>query len=156
MRKRILEQAQNDAPALDGDWMNLENLAEIEMTSEDPTHPIEAALVPGHTGGWRAAGPGKQTIRLLFNQPQRLRCIQLSFSEQEFARTQEYVVRWSAGGGSFREIVRQQWNFSPNGATTETEEHHLDLPGTMVLELNIVPDISGGKAVASLAQLRLA
>ncbi len=155
MRKRILDHAQNDTSALDGDWMNLESLAEVEMTSEDPAHPIEAALLPGHAGGWRAAAPGKQTIRVFFHQPQRLQRIQLSFLEQQVARTQEYVVRWSAGGGSFREIVRQQWNFSPNGATIETEDHRVELPEVMVLELNLVPDIKGGNAVASLAQLRL-
>jgi hypothetical protein len=73
------------------------------------------------------------------------------------ARTQEYVLRWSADGGrSFREIVRQQWNFSPQGTTRETEDHHIELPAVTVLELSIIPDISGGNAVASLAQLRLA
>ena len=76
--------------------------------------------------------------------------------EQDFARTQEYVVHWAGDGGSFREIVRQQWNFSPQGATSETEDHHVDLSAVTVLELSIIPDISGGNAPASLAQLRLA
>jgi hypothetical protein len=77
--------------------------------------------------------------------------------ELGIARTQEYVLRWSADGGrSFREIVRQQWNFSPQGTTSETEDHHIELPVVTVLELSIIPDISGGNAVASLAQLRLA
>ncbi len=73
------------------------------------------------------------------------------------ARTQEYVLRWSADGGqSFRDIVRQSWNFSPHGATCETEDHHVELPAVTVLELSITPDVSGGQAAASLAQLRLA
>jgi hypothetical protein len=77
--------------------------------------------------------------------------------EARTERTQEYVVRWSADGGqSFREIVRQPWNFSPQGATCETKDHHVELPAVTVLELSIIPDISGGKAFASLAQLRLA
>ncbi|MEO8341396.1 MAG: carbohydrate-binding protein [Nitrospirota bacterium] len=157
MHKRIIAQAQKDAAPLEGDWLNVERLAEVEMTSEDAAHPIESALVPGQTDGWRAAEPGKQTIRLLFNQPQRLQRIWLSFSELDIARTQEYVLRWSADGGrSFREIVRQQWNFSPEGTTSETEDHHIELPAVTVLELSIIPDISGGNAVASLAQLRLA
>jgi hypothetical protein len=157
MRKRIIAQAQKDAASLDGDWLNVERLAEVEMTSEDAAHPIESALLPGQADGWRAAEPGKQTIRLLFNQPQRLQRIGLSFLELGIARTQEYVLRWSADGGrSFREIVRQQWNFSPQGTTSETEDHHIELPAVTVLELSIIPDISGGNAVASLAQLRLA
>jgi len=138
----------------------VEALAEVEITSEDATHPIESAesaLKLGQAAGWRAAGPGKQAIRLLFAQPQRLRRIWLNFSETLTERTQEYVLRWSPDGGqSFREIVRQQWNFSPNGTTSETEDHHVKLPAVTMLELSNTPDISGGHACASLAQLRLA
>ena len=36
------------------------------------------------------------------------------FQEDEQERTQEFVLRWSPDGGqSYREIVRQQYNFSP-------------------------------------------
>ena len=157
MRKRIIAPVQQKTTSPDQDWLNVEDLAEVEITSEDAAHPIEFALLPGQASGWRAAGPGKQTIRILFTQPQRLRRIRLNFVETRTERTQEYVLRWSPDGGqSFREIVRQQWNFSPHGTTGETEDHHVELPAVTVLELNIIPDISGGNAVASLAQLRLA
>jgi hypothetical protein len=156
MRKRIIGQVQQGSEP-PGDWLNVEGLAEVEITSEDAAHPIESALVAGGTPGWRAAGPGKQTIRLLFASPQRLRRIWLNFVETRIGRTQEYVLRWSPDGGkSFREIVRQQWNFSPEGATCQMEDHHVDLPAVTVLELSIIPDTSGGNALASLAQLRLA
>ena len=157
MRKRIIAPVQQEPAAPDHDWLNVEALAEVEITSEDPAHPIEAALLPGGASGWRAAEPGLQTIRLRFTEPQRLRRIGLRFVETHTARTQEYVVRWSADGGqTFWDVVRQSWNFSPPGATCETEDHHVDLPAVTVLELSIIPDISGGQAVASLAQLRLA
>lgn len=157
MRKRIIAPVRQETALPAQDWLNVEALAEVEITSEDPAHPIESALLPGGASGWRAAGPGTQTIRLLFTSPQRLRRIWLSFVEARTERTQEYVVRWSADGGqSFREIARQQWNFSPHGATCETEDHHVELPAVTVLELSIIPDISGGSACASLAQLRLA
>ena len=98
-----------------------------------------------------------QTIRLLFDHPQRLQRIWLNFVETQAERTQEYVLRWSPDGGkSFQEIVRQQWNFNPQGANRETEEHQVDLTAVTVLELSIIPDISQGKALAALAQLRLA
>ncbi|WNM61585.1 hypothetical protein [Candidatus Nitrospira neomarina] len=156
MRKRVIGQVQEGSEP-PGEWLNVEELAEVEITSEDAAFPIEAALVPGGTSGWRAAGPGKQTIRLLFATPQPLRRIWLNFLETRTGRTQEYVLRWSSDGGqSFREIVRQQWNFSPDGATSQTEDHHVDLSAVTVLELSIIPDISGGNALASLAQLRLA
>ena len=157
MRKRIITSVQQESTSPDQDWLDVEGLAEVEITSEDAAHPIESALLPGRAPGWRAAGPGKQTIRLLFANPQRLRQIRLNFVETHTERTQEYVLRWSPDGGqSFREIVRQQWNFSPQGATCETEDYHVDLPAVTVLELSITPDISGQNAVASLAQLRLA
>jgi len=157
MRKRIIAPVQQETASSDQDWLNVEALAEVEITSEDPAHPIEAALLPGDASGWRAAESGTQTIRLRFTEPQRLRRIGLRFVETHTARTQEYVVRWSADGGqTFWDIVRQSWNFSPPGATCETEDHHVALPAVTVLELSITPDVSGGQAVASLAQLRLA
>jgi hypothetical protein len=157
MRKRIITPVQQETGPPDLEWLNMEELAEVQITSEDPAHPIESALLPGRTSGWRAAGPGEQKIRLLFAYPRRLRRIWLSFVETRTERTQEYVLRWSPDGGqSFQEIVRQQWNFSPQGATNETEDLHVELPAVTVLELSIIPDISGGNAFASLAQLRLA
>ncbi len=157
MRKRIITPVQQETASLDQDWLNIEGLAEVEITSEDAAHPIESALLPGRASGWRATVPGKQTIRLLFANPQRLKRIRLKFVESRTERTQEYVLRWSPDGGqSYREIVRQQWNFSPQGATSETEDLHVELPAVTVLELSIIPDISGGNTFASLAQLWLA
>ena len=157
MRKRLIAPVQQQTAPPGHDWLNVEELAEVEITSEDAAHPIESALLPGGASGWRAAGPGKQTIQLFFTHPQRLRRIWMNFVETRTERTQEYVLRWSADGGqSFREIVRQQWNFSPQGATGETEDYHVELPAVTVLELSIMPDISGGKAFASLERLRLA
>lgn len=157
MRKHIISPAGQSGPSPGDDWLDLERLAEAELTSEDPAHPIESALLPGRGSGWRAADSGAQTIRLRFRDPQRLRRIRLHFVEPVTARTQEFVLRWSPDGGhSFREILRQQWNFSPQGATSETEDHRVDLPGVTVLELSINPDIGGGTVHASLAELRLA
>jgi len=79
------------------------------------------------------------------------------FHEEEQARTQEFVLRWSPDGGqSYREIVHQQYNFSAPHAAPEVEDYNVDLNDVTVLELRIVPDISGGSARASLAQLRVA
>jgi len=157
MRKRIIAQVQKETASPDHDWLHVEGLAEVEITSEDAAYPIESALLPGRASGWRAAGPGRQTIRLLFNHPQRLRRIWMNFLEPGTEHTQEYVLRRSRDGGQwFRENVRKQWNFSPQGTTSETEDHHVELPAVTVLELSIIPDISGGNGLASLAQLRLA
>jgi len=156
MRKRIVSAAPADAQAGASSWLALIPLVQVEVSSEAPDFPIEAALEPGHTGGWRAATPGVQTVRLLFDAPTRLRRVWLRFHEDAIARTQEIVLRWSGNGSWFREIVRQQWTFSPAGATAELEDYHVELEGVTGLELTIVPDISGGPAHASLAEWRLA
>jgi len=157
MRKRVIDQATAEAPAEHQDWLDLEPLVQAEMTSEDAQHPIEVALGMQAGAGWRAQQPGKQTIRLLFDEPRRIRRIQLAFEENELARTQEFVLRWSPGGGaSWQEIVRQQYNFSPPDSSREVEDYVVDIDRLAQLELTIVPDISGGEARASLARLRLA
>lgn len=158
MRKRIIKSVQEEATSTDQDWLNIEALAEVEITSEDTAYPIESALMPGDAAlGWRASCSGTQTVRLLFDAPQRLQRIWLRFVELKIERTQEYVLRWSPDDGkSFQEIVRQQWNFNPQGSSSESEDYHIDLPAVTVLELNIIPDISGRNAFASLAELRLA
>ena len=129
----------------------------LRRKTEDEAYPIECALQLGEGGGWRAAEPGPQIIRLLFDQAQELKHIWLVFEENEIQRTQEFALRWSPDHGrSFREIVRQQWNFSPPGTVLETEDYTVDLSDVTVLELRILPDQSGGEARASLASLRLA
>lgn len=157
MHKRIIEPPSPESGALSGDWLDLEDWTQVELTSEDPAHPVESALLPGGNSGWRAAQPGDQTIRLFFDRPQRLKRIHLVFTEAESPRTQEFILRWlPADAGDFQEIVRQQWNFSPPGTTREVEDYRVDLAGVKALELEITPDKAGGPARASLTQLRLA
>jgi hypothetical protein len=156
MRKRLITPIPQDDPSLDEGWLDLDDAAVVEVTSEEKEYPVESALVLGEMRGWRAADSGTQTIRLIFDEPQRLTRIALVFEETETERTQEFVLRWSPDGGrSFREIVRQQWNFSPPKTIREVEEYRVELSDVTVLELVIVPDISGGAARASLRSLRL-
>ncbi len=157
MRKHIITKGTKGVIPPDQNWLDLENLAQAELTSEDVSHPIESALKPNEGSGWRASEPGQQTVRLLFDKPLRVRHVRLVFHEDEQERTHEFVLRWSSDGGqSYREIVRQQYNFSLPDNTREIEDYAVDLAGLTALELSIVPDISGGSASASIAQLRLA
>jgi hypothetical protein len=152
MRKRIL----GEQPPGERTWLDLDRLAEVEITSEDPAHPIEHAL-DGGASGWRASTPGEQIVRLLFSAPIDVRAMDLRFDENDEARTQEFVLRWSADGGrSYREIIRQQYSFSPPGTTREAEHYAVDLRGVTALELRVIPDVGGGAARASLSSLRLA
>jgi len=158
MRKQIITQSSQELSNPEPNWLDLGPLAQVEVTSEESAHRIDSALIPGPGLGWRAAESGEQTIRLLFDEPQRIRRIRLLFDEQMGGeRTQEFVLSWSPGGEQhYREIVRQQYNFSPPSVTSEVEDYALDLDGVAALELVIIPDISGGHACASLEQLRLA
>ena len=137
--------------------MDLGQIATVEVTSEDPDFPIESVF-NSHSGpGWRASQKGEQQIRLIFDQALAVRRIQLHFLELERDRLQEFTVRWSAAeGGHAKEIVRQQWNFSPAGSTSELEDYEVNLDAVCALELIIRPDVTHNEALATLAAWRLA
>jgi hypothetical protein len=155
MRKRLITQVQENIQARGEGWLDIERAAVVEFTSEDPEFPIESAFVSGNARGWRAGGAGVQTIRLIFDPPQSLKRISLLFEENETARTQEFVLRWSADREETEDIVRQQWNFSPPDTIREVEEYRVQLPAVTVLALVINPDINGGDARASLKNFRV-
>src|SRR5215469_18085299 len=114
MRKRLITPTAEPLVTLGLGWLDLERAAVVEVTSEDEHFPVESAFRSGDARGWRAAAPGHQTLRLVFDHPQRLQCVSLVFEENQARRTQEFVLRWSSDGGStLKELVRQQWNFSP-------------------------------------------
>ena len=128
MCKRMINSGSEASLRSGDDWLDLDRLAQVEIMSESAEHPIESALIPDRGPGWRAAQPGKQSIRLIFDQPVSIGRIFLRFEEEEHGRTQEFVI----------------------------EDYSVKLDGVIALELEIVPDISGGRAYASLAQMRLA
>ena len=156
MRKRLITSApENLRPRSEGSF-DIERTALIEFTSEDPDYPIESVFGSSEAPGWRAAGSGVQTIRLIFDQPQNVKRISLVFEENENARTQEFVLAWSADAeGPVQEIVRQQWNFSPPETSREMEEYRVQLAHVTVLEMVINPNIGGARARASLKSMRL-
>ncbi|MDD5460527.1 MAG: carbohydrate-binding protein [Methylococcales bacterium] len=156
MRKTTIGPAQN-ALSSDANFLDLEQLAQVEISSECQKRPIESALVADSESGWQATGPGEQTIRLIFDQPQTVKHIYLRFDELEQPRTQEFVLLWRKDNEDFfREILRQQYHFSPPLTTQESEKYTVDLERLKALELRIIPDISGGEACATLTHLRLA
>jgi len=145
MRKRVIGVTQI-VEAWVQDWLDLNKAASVEVSSEDEDYPIESALLGDEKRGWRASEPGSQTIRLIFDSPQKLSRIFLAFEDSDVSRMQEFVLRWSSRVGKpFREIVRQQWNFSSPGGVREIEDYAVDLSNVGVLELIIVPDKSGGE-----------
>jgi len=115
MRKTVIDPATvHSEPRTEQEWLDLEEVAKVEVTSEDPSFPLESALVSRKGPGWRAAQRGKQIIRIIFDKPTRLRRIRLEFSETEIARTQEFTLQWSAEpegpvvGGARRAVQRDR------------------------------------------------
>jgi hypothetical protein len=157
MRKMVGKSGGQKLTSEQQHWLDLESLAQVEVTSEASEFPIESALGVAGGQGWRASEAGAQTIVFKFDEPQRLRRILLRFNEAQHARTQEFTLSWSPDAGhSFQEIVRQQWNFSPSGSNTECEDYRVDLHGVTELKLTINPDVGGNEALATLSELRLA
>jgi hypothetical protein len=160
MRKEIVGHERGPVKTHDcADWLDLESIASVQLTSEDPAFPIENALAcnpEGNEIGWRAASPGPQTITLIFDHPQRIRRIYLLFIEHQAERSHEFVLRYSSPQQTGREILRQQWVFSPTGSSQQTEDYTVELDSVTKLELVIDPDRGKGVALATLSALRLA
>jgi hypothetical protein len=138
----------------DEGWVDLSQCAAFEVTSEQPSSPLENVLSPD-AKKWMAATPGGQTIRITFDEPQNISKIFLLFEETANARSQEFVLSWQqVGQPEWQEIARQQFNFSPPGTTIERENFEVSLQRASALELSITPERSGG-GHASLSQLRI-
>lgn len=159
MRKILIKQPTDNDPFPELNFLDLEALAQIEFTSESPKHPVESALLltASSNNGWQAATAGEQTLRVIFDTPRTIEHIVLIVDEQQQSRTQQFVLRWLMDKDSaYREIVRQQYHFSPPNTTREIEHYTVNLNQLKALELTIIPDISGGEVYATLKQLRLA
>jgi hypothetical protein len=156
MRKRIASLA----PAIatrgsDQGWLDLTEIATIEVSSEEDGFPIESVFANNDPRGWRASRPGEQVIRLIFDEPTPVGRIRLRFHESRSERTQQFTLSSCAEKGVCREIVRQQWNFSPHGSTQEIEDYTVNLDSVSALEIAIQPDINRKDAVATLAEWRV-
>lgn len=58
----------------------------------------DAALAPGAGPGWRAAQAGEQTIQLLFEEPHRVRRIQLVFEDDQPGKAHSTAIRGGSAG----------------------------------------------------------
>jgi hypothetical protein len=157
MQKRMIDQPTGRDAGAEEAWLDVETLARVDLTSEHPAFPFESALHAGSGPGWRAHAPGVQTLRLQFATPQPIRRVRLVFEEATHARTQEFTLAYATAPGQHdREVVRQQYTFSPPTTTREVEEYTVALEPVTALELRIVPSISGGAVYASLREWRIA
>jgi hypothetical protein len=167
MRKQMMDAGAKTAERAGtaaNSWIDLESVAAVEISSEEQRCPIERALGLGSERevctGWRASTPGPQTIRLRFDQPTDLHRIYLHFVEGAKERSQEFSVHAGSTDGDLREVVRQQFAFSPGGATEEVEDYRVDLKNVKVFELRVDPDRAHdpkqSREYASLVRLKVA
>jgi hypothetical protein len=157
MRKKILgKESPGETVPRPGE-LDIPALATALVTSEDADHPIENAFdMRRGRGGtrWSAAEPGEQTLVLAFDTPQAIHHVSLEIEERETSRTQELQLAISHDGGrTYRELVRQEYNFSPPDTAFEREEWSVSAEPVTHLRLWIKPDKSGRPCRASLTSL---
>jgi len=159
IRKRIVQDAYPPKVDTSISALDIPAMATVIITSEEPTYPVEL-IFDGQRGPgasrWRAATPGRQSLILDFDKPQTLHQLVLDIEEPEVSRTQVLWVSVSSDGGhSYRELLRQEYNFSPPGTTYERETWTLDTPHVTHLAIVIEPDKGGRPAHASVTSLML-
>ena len=147
LRKRPLE-AEAAASGRAANEIDIVGRATISYSSEDPAHPVEHLLDgqsgPGATRWMSARADTIEHIVLEFDQPQTISRLVYEVEEATRERTQEVRVEVSEDGArTYRQILVQEYNFSPRGATYQREEQRLDLDRVTHLRLTIVPNKNG-------------
>lgn len=132
------------------EWLALDAVADVTIVARGQRcNPMPSM--------WSADCPGEQVVEIRFRQPTSVRRLRVVSQETEQTRTQEMTI-WASvhRGERHREMLRQQFNFSPHGATQEIEDYALQLDAVSDIQIRIVPDIDGSPAVARISELRVA
>ena len=155
LRKHIL----TDLPAGRArrpDVKDIPALATVLVTSEAPDHPVDhlfdASDGPGGTR-WIAAADGEQTLVLAFDAPQTIRAVGIEAEEPGATRTNVLTISLSDDGGrTYRERIRQEFNFSP-GTSFEREEWSMPAERVTHVRIVIQPDKGNAPHRATLTSL---
>ena len=138
---------------------NLAALATIAYSSEDPLFPVEniidTSTGPGSPKWCAAAVSTNEEIVLEFDQPQSFGRLVFEVEENEYERIQEITIEASYDRGrSFRQLHRQEFSFSPHGATFEREDLNLTVRNISHLRCVFIPNKQGsGRACLTTLQL---
>ena len=158
LRKQIFK-VPPSLPAPQPGEIDIVAMAIVQVTSEDPAHPIDEIFDNRRGPGgsrWIAAEPGAQTLILVFDTPQTIRQTILEVEEPEVSCTQDLRLSVSHDGGqTYRELRHQEYNFSPPGTTFEREDWKVTAERVTHLQLWIKPDKGGKPCRATLTSLVL-
>ena len=158
MHKRLMSEKISRCREHPGE-IDIASLATFAYSSEDPHYPLEH-LIDGRDGPggthWASARPDTtERIVLEFNPAQRISRLIYEVEECAQERTQEVRVEASTDHGeTYRNVLVQDYTFSPRGATLQHEDLQLELNAVTHLRLTIVPN-KGGSGSATLTSLRL-
>jgi hypothetical protein len=158
LRKQVIRAPASSPDPTPGE-IDIASVATVQVTSEAPAHPMDhtfdGSRGPGATR-WMAGEPGEQTLVLAFDAPQAIHRVALEVEEPEVARTQELHLAVSTDGGrTYREVLRQEYTFSPPGTTYEREDWAVQAEGVTNLRLVIKPDKGGTPCRATITSLIL-
>ena len=135
------------------------SLATLQVSSEAVGHPISLIFDETHGPGafhWRAAEAGDQTLTIAFHRSCTINRVIMDVEECDETRTQEVQLSSSKDGGvTYRELVRQEFNFSPDGTTWEHEDWTVRQDQVTHLRLVIKPDKRRTDLFATLTSLVL-
>lgn len=156
LRKALLKQ---NTPPVSRTEISIPDSATVLVTSEMPDHPIDyicdGRSGPGSTR-WIADEEGDQTVVVSFDAARDLHKVRLEVEEPDISRTQELALAVSYDRGqTYREVLRQEYNFSPPGTTFEREEWRVPAQGVTNVWLWIRPDKGGKPCRASITSLAL-
>src|SRR5262245_32426215 len=158
LRKQIVPKRAGEPASQEGE-IRIADVATVQVTSEQDNHPIDHAFDQRRGPGgsrWSADAPGEQAVTLMFDGPQAIRQVGVEVEELEVGRTQELWVSVSSDGGrTYRELVRQEFTFSPPGTTFERERWTVPPGAVTHLRVDIKPDKGGRIGCATLTSLTL-
>jgi hypothetical protein len=156
MRKRLIEPTAERPGTVGQGWLDLERAAVVELTSEDKEFPVESAFASEDARGWRAAAPGSQTIRLIFDHRND------SEAYSSFLRKSKRRVHKSSccdasrmAGAHLKRLFTSSAISLRHNRFAKLNSIRLIFNNVEVLELVIKPEIGGGMARASLKNPRL-
>jgi len=134
-------------------------LARVLVTSESSDHPVDN-LFDGRDGPggsrWIASADGEQAVILAFDAPQTIQSVSLETEEPHASRTQELCLSLSRDGGqTYRDVLRQEFTFSPGGSTFEREDWRVPADGVTHVRVAIRPDKGSAPGRATLTSLTI-